>query len=104
MQGALTLFDRIFEYLDMPIDIKDAPNPSHLKPDEIRGEVTFENVSFTYKRDDIPVLSGLSESENTDGQEKKASYLTPREPVALSEGIVPRTTLNRSLLRFILDN
>src|SRR5229473_2261718 len=32
IQGALALFDRIFEYLDMPIDIKDAPNDSALVP------------------------------------------------------------------------
>ncbi len=96
VQGALALFDRIFEYLDMPIDIKDAPNPSHLKPDEIRGEVAFKDVSFTYKRDDVPVLSGLSENENTDGQGKKrpVSPSSSTEPVAISEETVPRITLN----------
>src|SRR5437763_1779425 len=51
IQGALALFDRIFEYLDMKIEITDAPNALHLKSNEVRGEVSFKNVSFTYKRD-----------------------------------------------------
>jgi len=38
IQGALALFDRIFEYLDMPLEIQDAPNALHLKPDQVRGE------------------------------------------------------------------
>jgi ATP-binding cassette subfamily B protein len=53
IQGALALFDRIFEYLDMPIEIKDAPNALHLHSDEVRGEVTFKNVFFTYKADEL---------------------------------------------------
>jgi ATP-binding cassette subfamily B protein len=52
IQGALALFDRIFEYLDLPVDIKDKPNALQLKPEEVRGEVTFKNVMFAYKRDE----------------------------------------------------
>ncbi|HLI08706.1 MAG TPA: ABC transporter ATP-binding protein [Ktedonobacteraceae bacterium] len=51
IQGALALFDRIFEYLDLPITIKNSPNALQLKPDQVRGEITFKNVSFTYKND-----------------------------------------------------
>ncbi len=52
IQGALALFDRIFEYLDLPIDIQDRKNPLRLKPDSVRGDVTFKDVSFAYKRDE----------------------------------------------------
>jgi ATP-binding cassette subfamily B protein len=48
MQGALALFDRIFEYLDMPIEIQDRPNAIALDPSRVRGRVTLENVTFTY--------------------------------------------------------
>src|SRR5579884_3576573 len=51
IQGALALFDRIFEYLDLPIEIKNAPNALQLKPDQVRGEVTFRSVSFSYKNE-----------------------------------------------------
>lgn len=59
VQGALALFDRIFEYLDMPIEIQDAPDARPLKPEEAQGRITFKDVTFTYKRDEPPVLSGL---------------------------------------------
>ncbi|HEY2656200.1 MAG TPA: ABC transporter ATP-binding protein [Solirubrobacteraceae bacterium] len=48
MQSSLALFDRIFEYLDLPIDIVECEHPVELEPDAIVGEVRFENVSFRY--------------------------------------------------------
>src|SRR5216683_3269743 len=59
IQGALALFDRIFEYLDLPVEIKDKPNALQLSPNDVSGKVTFNNVSFTYKRDESSVLSDL---------------------------------------------
>ncbi len=97
IQGALALFDRIFEYLDLPIDIKDAPNAQHLASDKVRGEVTFKDVSFTYKRDEPSVLSGLfgnEGNENGNGKEKEKRPVSP-EPVTIStEEPFARTTLN----------
>ena len=48
MQSSLALFDRIFEYLDLPVDIVEAEHPVALRPDELLGEVRFEDVSFRY--------------------------------------------------------
>jgi ATP-binding cassette, subfamily B, bacterial len=48
MQSSLALFDRIFEYLDLPVDIVESSDPVELRPDELLGEVRFENVSFRY--------------------------------------------------------
>src|SRR5436305_14070453 len=48
LEASLALFDRIFEYLDLPIDIVEAEHPVQLRPDELLGEVRFERVSFTY--------------------------------------------------------
>ena len=48
MEASLALFDRIFEYLDLPVDIVEAEHPVELRPDELLGEVRFENVSFRY--------------------------------------------------------
>jgi ATP-binding cassette subfamily B protein len=39
-------FERVFEVLDLPVEIMDPDNP--IEPEEIRGDVRFENVSFTY--------------------------------------------------------
>jgi ATP-binding cassette subfamily B protein len=79
IQGALALFDRIFEYLDLPVDITSRPNALHLHPDEMRGEITFRDVSFTYKRDIPSVLSGLVSSELSDQQKAKEAALVEPE-------------------------
>ncbi len=76
IQGALALFDRIFEYLDLPIEIKNAPNALQLKPDQVRGEITFKNVSFTYKSDYAGLFADPPEEEddNSDGHNGNASF------------------------------
>jgi ATP-binding cassette subfamily B protein len=48
LQGALALFDRIFEYLDLPREIVDRPGAVHLVPGGVQGEVTFDDVTFRY--------------------------------------------------------
>ncbi len=48
VESSLALFDRIFEYLDLPIDIVEAPHPVQLRSDEVLGEVRFQDVSFRY--------------------------------------------------------
>jgi ATP-binding cassette subfamily B protein len=48
VQSSLALFDRIFEYLDLPVDIVEAEDPVALRPEELLGEVRFEGVSFRY--------------------------------------------------------
>ncbi len=48
MEASLALFDRIFEYLDLPIEIVEAEHPVTLRPSELLGEVRFEGVSFRY--------------------------------------------------------
>lgn len=46
---SLALFNRIFNYLDMPIEIKN--NVHALSPKQIKGDLSFNNVSFHYKED-----------------------------------------------------
>ncbi|GGS67404.1 ABC transporter ATP-binding protein [Streptomyces griseoviridis] len=57
IQTSLALFQRIFEYLDLPLDITERENPVHL--DQIKGEVRFENVEFRYDGKGGPVLDGI---------------------------------------------
>ncbi|MFH8493262.1 ABC transporter ATP-binding protein [Streptomyces coeruleorubidus] len=57
IQTSLALFQRIFEYLDLPIDITERADPVRL--DRVRGEVRFENVSFGYDDKGGPVLDGI---------------------------------------------
>ena len=96
IQGALALFDRIFEYLDLPIEIKDKPNALQLSPNDVSGKVTFNNVSFTYKRDESSVLSDLNgKVGNGKGDDGSAKRAVSPDPVAISPGEpVSRITLN----------
>jgi ATP-binding cassette subfamily B protein len=55
VEASLALFDRIFEYLDLPVDIVEKADPVELRPSEVLGEIRFEDVSFRYgDGDDTP--------------------------------------------------
>ena len=47
IQTSTALFDRVFEYLDLPVDI----HPGTRELADVRGEVRFEDVSFRYDED-----------------------------------------------------
>jgi ATP-binding cassette subfamily B protein len=57
IQTSLALFHRIFEYLDLPVDIDEGEHPVDI--DGGRGEVRFEDVSFGYDPDAPPTLEDI---------------------------------------------
>ena len=57
VQQALAGAERIFEVLDESPDLVDSPDAKAL--DEIRGDVSFDAVNFSYVQD-VPVLKGVS--------------------------------------------
>ncbi len=57
MQTSLALFQRIFEYLDLPVDITEPERPVRLE--KARGEVRFEGVRFGYEAGQPPTLDGI---------------------------------------------
>ncbi|MFH8790982.1 ABC transporter ATP-binding protein [Streptomyces sp. NPDC017941] len=57
IQTSLALFQRIFEYLDLPIDITERDEPVRLET--VKGEVRFEDVVFRYDEQGAPVLDGI---------------------------------------------
>jgi ATP-binding cassette subfamily B protein len=91
IQGALALFDRIFEYLDMPIDIQDAPNAEVLKPEQVQGRVEFRDVSFSYQRDDTAgIVSSIPIEAANDGPERpKVPFLPTRALFAGKTAVTP---------------
>jgi ATP-binding cassette subfamily B protein len=92
VQGALALFDRIFEYLDLPIEIKDKPKALQLKANDVRGEINFKDVSFTYKNDDYGLLKAVSRPVQNGNESKKDVILT--EPVEITDKSERRSTLS----------
>ena len=88
VQGALALFDRIFEYLDLPIEIQNKFNARRLPAEEARGEVAFHDVSFTYQRDRQALAGGLFAPKETSKNPRSP------EPLAINDDSTPRPALN----------
>src|SRR3954451_6004977 len=57
-QTSLALFDRVFEYLDMPVEIVERENAVDLPP--CRGDLAFENVWFRYEDGSAWTLEDVS--------------------------------------------
>jgi ATP-binding cassette subfamily B protein len=74
---SLVSFERVFEILDLPVEIEDAPDAVTL--DRIEGHVRFEEVSFSYTAADetgafLPGVTTHAVSEDgKDGQEDGSS-------------------------------
>ncbi|MBX9426652.1 MULTISPECIES: ABC transporter ATP-binding protein [Streptomyces] len=88
MQTSLALFQRIFEYLDLPVDITEPAEPVRLG--EVRGEVAFEKVVFRYDPEGegrptldsidltVPAGGSLAVVGPTGSGKSTLSYLVPR--------------------------
>ena len=57
--SSLALFARIFEYLDLPVEVDEPAHPVSVDPARITGHVRFEGVGFTYPGADRPALAGI---------------------------------------------
>jgi len=57
--SSLALFARIFEYLDLPVEVDDPAHPVEVDPAQVTGHVRVEGVSFTYPGADRAALSGI---------------------------------------------
>ncbi|MCX3062621.1 ABC transporter ATP-binding protein [Streptomyces beihaiensis] len=89
IQTSLALFQRIFEYLDLPVDITERDNPVRL--DTIKGDIRFEGVEFRYDAADerhrpildgidltVPAGSSLAVVGSTGAGKSTLSHLVPR--------------------------
>ena len=61
---SMVSFERVFEVLDIPIEIQDAPDA--IKLITVQGKVTFRDVSFSFTDNDTsyPSLAGLDTDRN----------------------------------------
>ncbi|HEV2933328.1 MAG TPA: ABC transporter ATP-binding protein [Streptosporangiaceae bacterium] len=57
--SSLALFARIFEYLDLPVEIDEPARPARIDLSQVTGHVRFENVGFTYPGADRPALAAI---------------------------------------------
>ncbi|MCW3046196.1 MAG: transporter ATP-binding protein [Solirubrobacterales bacterium] len=59
IQTSLALFHRIFEYLDLEVDVAERPDAVTLPPGGVLGEVRLEGVRFGYDPDAPPTLEAI---------------------------------------------
>ncbi|MEV4751304.1 ABC transporter ATP-binding protein [Streptosporangium amethystogenes subsp. fukuiense] len=82
VQSSLALFARIFEYLDLTVDI----HPGTHTPKTVRGEIRFEHVDFSYGETPtlsdidlvVPAGTTLAVVGETGSGKTTLSYLLPR--------------------------
>ncbi|MEU1677676.1 ABC transporter ATP-binding protein [Micromonospora zamorensis] len=60
LTASLALFARIFEYLDLPVDVADPTEPVRLDPARVRGHLRLEDVTFGYPGSDTAALAGIT--------------------------------------------
>ena len=60
LTSSLALFARIFEYLDLPVEVDDPAEPITIDPARSRGELRFEDVTFGYPGGESAALAGVN--------------------------------------------
>ncbi|CAM3787684.1 ABC transporter ATP-binding protein [Smaragdicoccus niigatensis] len=58
--ASLALFARIFDYLDLPIDIADPVHPVKIDSRRVRGDIRLKNVGFSYNGNESQALAGIN--------------------------------------------
>jgi ATP-binding cassette subfamily B protein len=86
---SMVSFERVFEILDVPLEIEEKPNAIELK--EVQGSLRFENVSFSYELDErlllkdvnrIGRMENVKASLSGDGEKKKEAKVEPAQSQA----------------------
>lgn len=70
-------FERVFEVIDMPLDILEKPDAK--TPDDVKGRIDFEDVTFTYQAGDEHLLSDVRRYGSV---ESITTTLSGSEPVS----------------------
>jgi ATP-binding cassette subfamily B protein len=58
--SSLALFARIFEYLDLLVEVDDPAAPVDIDPAGVQGHVRVEDVAFTYPGSDAAAVAGIT--------------------------------------------
>jgi ATP-binding cassette, subfamily B, bacterial len=88
VQSSLALFERVFDYLDEPVEIRERPGAADIPASEVTGEVTFDRVAFRYEASDgwtvrdidlnIPAGTTLAVVGETGAGKTSLAYLLAR--------------------------
>jgi ATP-binding cassette, subfamily B, bacterial len=86
VQASLALFERVFEYLELPVEIEERESAIAPRPGTVRGAVAFEDVAFRYATDwtlreidlDVPAGTTLAVVGETGSGKTTLAYLLAR--------------------------
>jgi ATP-binding cassette subfamily B protein len=70
---SLVSFERVFEVLDLPLEIAERPNAQHLA--QTNGEVAFEHVRFSYL--EVPEHAAISLTPREKNEDKPDDLIQP---------------------------
>ncbi len=82
---SMVSFERVFEVIDLPVDIAEKPDAVALQ--DVAGEIVFDAVSFCYERGDEKLLSDVPRYGSMDSV---TAVLSGEQAGARDEGTVPR--------------
>jgi ATP-binding cassette subfamily B protein len=60
LTSSLALFARIFEYLDLPVEVADPAHPVDVDLRAVRGHLVLDDVTFTYPGSATPAVNGVN--------------------------------------------
>uniref|UniRef100_UPI001E28C0EB ABC transporter ATP-binding protein n=1 Tax=Micromonospora echinofusca TaxID=47858 RepID=UPI001E28C0EB len=58
--ASLALFARIFEYLDLPVEVADPAEPVDVDPRRVWGDLRLTDVTFSYPGSDTAAVAGIT--------------------------------------------
>lgn len=73
---SMVSFERVFEYLDLPVEIQDRPSAVQLS--DVKGRVRFEQVSFSYLSAESEDGRGDHIDEGINTQSEETSFYLPK--------------------------
>jgi ATP-binding cassette, subfamily B, bacterial len=98
IQSSLELFGRIFEYLDLPVDIAERAHP--VTPETIRGEVRLNDVSFSYG--DSDAAPDADAASDAGGARPVLRGIDVTVPAGHSLAIVGETGSGKTTLSYLI--
>lgn len=60
IQNSLSGLDRVLDLLDEPQEMQPTETSIRIQPDQVRGEIEFRDVGFTYPETETPALSDIN--------------------------------------------
>ena len=80
---SMVSFERVFEYLDLPVEIEDKPDAAVLK--DVAGHIRFEHVSFDYMAANERLGIEVRSNGSSDKDDENAPDFIPTRRFALKD-------------------